>query len=92
VHSNWLYLAQMHQVWLLHNSYMLSIIVARVATLQVPLPLLTDLAAGACVWDLALPDPRSAVPALASKIRFVAAALAKAAFGTCEDEQVGCVM
>jgi hypothetical protein len=40
------------------------------------------------VWQLALPDPRSAVPTLAAKIRFVAAALAKAAFGTCEDEQV----
>jgi hypothetical protein len=55
---------------------------------QVPLPLLVDLSAGSCAWELALPDPRAAVPTLASKIRFVAAALAKAAFGTCEDEQV----
>jgi hypothetical protein len=68
---------------------LLSITTTCAASLQVPLPLLADLAAGSCVWDLALPDPRSAVPALASKIRFVAAALAKAAFGTCEDEQVG---
>ncbi|KAF6255279.1 hypothetical protein COO60DRAFT_1702917 [Scenedesmus sp. NREL 46B-D3] len=55
--------------------------------LEVPLPLLADLAAGACVWDVALPDPRAAAPTLAAKARFVAAALAKAAFGTCEDEQ-----
>jgi hypothetical protein len=55
--------------------------------LQVPLPLLGDLATGACAWSISLPDPRSSSTSIAAKIKFVTASLAKAAFGTTEDEQ-----
>lgn len=53
---------------------------------QIPLPLFADLATGACTFDLSLPNPESAVSSLASKIRFISSAIAKAAFGKCDEE------
>jgi hypothetical protein len=53
---------------------------------QIPLPLFADLATGACTFDLSLPNPESAVSSLANKIRFISSAIAKAAFGKCDEE------
>jgi hypothetical protein len=66
---------------------MVSVTCNRAALLpQIPLPLFADLATGACTFDLSLPNPESAVSGLANKIRFISSAIAKAAFGKCDEE------
>lgn len=54
--------------------------------LQIPLPLLADLASGACAFDLSLPNPETTVSSLANKLRFINSAISKAAFGKCDEE------
>lgn len=54
--------------------------------LQIPLPILADLAIGACAFDLRLPNPEAAVSSLTSKLRFISSAVTKAVFGKCEEE------
>jgi hypothetical protein len=69
-----------------HVACTLNLCLALVDHKQIPLPLLVDLATGACNIDISLPNPEFAVSSITSKLRFISSAIAKAAFGKCEEE------